>query len=224
VRTSMLPTLPEWTAGLRVSLRDPVLRLLVVFMAVTSVGEGIMLTLMAPFVIRVLHGDAGSYGVILAVQAVGGIAGGLLIAAYGRRLSIRVLVGAGSVLFGALDLMLFLYPLIMHGLWPAGILIALVGLPGAGITAGYTTALQVRAGDDHRGRVFGAFATVSAAAILLGIVSGGTLGNVLGIIPVIAVQGGGYLLIGLYLTFALPGNPDRRPAVPRSGLVRVSRN
>jgi hypothetical protein len=77
---------------------------------VTSIGEGIMLTLMAPFVIRVLHGDASAYGTILSLQAVGGIAGGVLVAAYGHRLSLSTLVGAGSVLFGALDLMLFLYP------------------------------------------------------------------------------------------------------------------
>jgi Na+/melibiose symporter-like transporter len=200
-----LPTWQEWAAGLRISWQDPVLRLLAVFMAVSSIGEGVMLTLMAPFVIRVLHGDASSYGAILALQAVGGIAGGLLIAAYGRRLSTRLLVGIGSVLFGALDLMLFLYPLITPWLWPAGLLIALAGLPGAGIIAGYTTALQVRAGDDHRGRVFGTFATVSAAAILLGIIGGGALGGVLGIIPVIAAQGGGYCLVGLYLTATLRG-------------------
>jgi hypothetical protein len=116
---------------------------------------------------------------------------------------VRTLVGAGSVLFGALDLMLFLYPLALPGLWPADILIALAGLPAAAVVAGYTTALQVQAGNDHRGRVFGAFATVSAATILLGIVIGGALGSVIGIIPVIAIQGAGYSGIGLYLIVAL---------------------
>ena len=193
-----------WTAGIRMCARDPVLRLMGVFIAVTSVGEGINLTLLAPFVTRDLHGDARAYGTILALQAVGGIAGGLLIASCGHRLSLRSLTGAGSVLFGVLDLALFLYPLAFPGLWPAGLLIACAGLPGAALAAGYTTALQVRAGDDHRGRVFGALAALQAAAILLGIAAGGTLGSAIGIIPVLAAQGAGYCTTGLCLTGFLP--------------------
>src|ERR1700691_5786769 len=108
-----------WMAGIRKCVHDPILRLMVAFIAVTSVGEGINLVLLAPFVSRILHGDASAYGTILSLQAVGGIAGGVLVAAYGHRLSMRTLVGAGSVLFGAVDLMLFLYPLALPGLLPA---------------------------------------------------------------------------------------------------------
>ena len=201
-------TRAEWMAGIRKCVHDPILRLMVAFIAVTSVGEGINLVLLAPFVSRILHGDASAYGTILSLQAVGGIAGGVLVAAYGHRLSLRVLVGAGSVLFGATDLMLFLYPLALPGLLPAGILIALAGLPGAALAAGYATALQIQAGDDHRGRVFGAFATVQAAAILLGIAAGGALGSSIGIIPVLAAQGVGYCGIGCYLTAALHGTQE----------------
>jgi Na+/melibiose symporter-like transporter len=201
----------EWAAGIRKCVRDPILRLMIAFIAVTSVGEGISLALLAPFVSRVLHGDASAYGTILALQAVGGIAGGVLMASYGHRLPVRALVGAGSVLFGALDLMLFLYPLALPGLWPAGLLIALAGLPGAALVAGYTTALQVQAGNDHRGRVFGAFATVQAAAILLGIAAGGTLGSAIGIVPVLAAQGVAYCGAGLYLTAALHGRREPGP-------------
>jgi Na+/melibiose symporter-like transporter len=202
-RTTRRKAPAAWTAGIRMCARDPLLRLMIVFIAVTSVGEGINLTLLAPFVSRVLHGDASAYGTILALQAVGGIAGGILIAAYGHRLPVRTLVGAGSVLFGALDLALFLYPLALPGLWLAGLLIALAGLPGAALAAGYTTALQVQAGDGHRGGVFGAFATIQAAAILLGIAAGGVLGSAIGIIPVLAAQGAGYCGTGLFLTIAL---------------------
>lgn len=196
-------TRAEWTAGIRKCVLDPILRLMVVFIVVTSVGEGINLVLLAPFVSRVLHGDASAYGTILSLQAVGGIAGGVLVSAYGHRLSMGMLVGIGSVLFGTVDLMLFLYPLALPELPPAGILIALAGLPGAALAAGYTTTLQVQAGNDHRGRVFGAFATIQAVAILLGIAAGGVLGSAIGIIPVLAAQGVGYCGIGLYLIAAL---------------------
>src|ERR1700722_2954822 len=155
-RRSLRKFQTAWTAGIRMCAHDPVLRLMIVFISVTGVGEGINLTLLAPFVSRVLHGDARAYGTILALQAVGGIAGGILIAAYGHRLPART-----------------------------------------------PPALQVQAGDGHRGRVFGAFATVQAVAILLGIVAGGGLGSAIGIIPVLAAQGAGYCGTGLFLTVAL---------------------
>jgi Na+/melibiose symporter-like transporter len=201
----------EWTVGLRLVIRNRTLRLMLMFVAVSAVGEGIMLTLIAPFVRHILHGGASDYGTILALQAVGGIAGGIAFAAYGHRLGIRTLVGAGSVLFGALDLMLFLYPLIRPVLWPAGVLIALAGVPGAGVIAGYTTAVQVNTEDSYRGRVFGVLATMTGAGTLIGIAGAGLLGKTVGIVPVIAAQGAGYLLVGLLLTVAL--RPPA-PAVP----------
>ncbi|HEX3648520.1 MAG TPA: MFS transporter, partial [Pseudonocardiaceae bacterium] len=110
----------EWVSGVRLLLRKPLLRLIAVFLAVTSIGEGVVSTMFAPFLTGVLHASAPAYGLILAFQAVGGIAGGLAVAAFGHRWSPRTLVGVGAVLFGVTDLVLFLYPLVWHVLWPAG--------------------------------------------------------------------------------------------------------
>jgi len=52
---------------------------------VTSVGEGTMSTLFTPFVERVLHGSSQDLGLIVAAQAIGGIAGGMVAAASGHR-------------------------------------------------------------------------------------------------------------------------------------------
>ena len=193
----------EWLSGMRLLLRKPLLRLTFTFIAVVSVGEGVVTTLFAPFLTGVLHASAPAYGLILALQAVGGIAGGLVVAAYGQRLSPRALVGVGGLLFGATDLLLFLYPLVWHVLWPAGVLIILAGIPGAAVVAGYTSTLQAGAADSHRGRVFGAVATMSAGTGLVGIAAAGVLGGVLGIVPVIAVQGAGYVLAGTFVVIAL---------------------
>ena len=108
---------------------------MIVFIAVTSIGEGVNVTLLAPFVSRILRGDASAYGTILALQAVGGV-GGILVAGYGHGLPIRTLVGVGSILFGALDLPVILYPLALPGLWLAGLLIARPGCPAPRLTAG----------------------------------------------------------------------------------------
>ena len=101
----------ELAEGLRRSVRHRVVRALTVFILVTATGEGIMSTLFAPFVRHVLHGSSQAYGVVAAVQAIGGILGGLLVASVGHRVSPAKLLSWGAVAFGAVDLAIFLYPL-----------------------------------------------------------------------------------------------------------------
>jgi MFS family permease len=181
-----------------------VLRALLVFLAVTCVGEGIFGTLFAPFVRSVLHGAGGAYGAISAAQAVGGIAGGLVVAALGDRLNPATALGAGALAFGALDLALFLYPLAFSAIWPAVILIALAGLPGALLLTGAMTLLQRNTGHGLRGRVFGALGVVEGVAVVAGTLTAGLLAQTLGIVSVLAAQGAGYVLAGAAMLALLP--------------------
>jgi Na+/melibiose symporter-like transporter len=187
----------EWRAGLTLATRHPVLRALLLFLAVTCVGEGIFGTLFAPFVRSVLHGGGGAYGLVSSAQAVGGIAGGLVVAAVGDRLNPASALGAGALAFGALDLALFLYPLAWPAVWPAAALIAAAGLPGALLFAGAMTLLQRHAVDGVRGRVFGALGVVEGVAVVAGTLTAGLLAQALGIVPVLAAQGAGYLVAGI---------------------------
>ncbi|MEJ3750279.1 hypothetical protein WEI85_44350 [Actinomycetes bacterium KLBMP 9797] len=84
---------------------------------------------------------------------------------------------------------------------------ALVGLPGALMVAALTTLLQTGAGDGYRGRVFGAASALRGAAMLIGTLAAGVLGERLGIVPVIAAQGAGYCAAGL-LILALLSRPS----------------
>ncbi|MEV1178995.1 MFS transporter, partial [Nonomuraea sp. NPDC049784] len=90
----------QWVAGLRLAARDGGVRLLVAYMVITGLGEGIFATLAAPFVSDVLGGDGDAYGLFLSVQAVGGIAGGLVVALHPGRAVPRVLLGGATVVFG----------------------------------------------------------------------------------------------------------------------------
>lgn len=195
----------EWAEGLRVCTRERVLRVILIFLAVTSVGEGIMGTLFAPFVRSVLHGSGQDYGFIVAAQAVGGIVGGLIAAAVGNRARASRLFGWGAVAFGAVDLVMFLYPLAWVAVWPAVVCMVVVGLPGALTLAGAMTLLQRGTASGNRGRVFGALGAVEGLAVVAGSVTAGLLGQATGIIPVLAAQGGGYLLAGLAVLAALRG-------------------
>ncbi|MFF5296728.1 MFS transporter [Paractinoplanes globisporus] len=197
----------QWREGTRITLTDRTLRTLMAFALITGVGEAIMMTLMAPFVRDVLHGGNEAYGTIMAAQAIGGLAGGMVATLIGHRFPPRLLLGAGAVVFGLLDLALFLYPLAAGVVWPAPIIMVLVGLPSALTLAGLTTVFQTATSDSHRGRVFGAITALQAAAMLIGIGLAGALPAHIGIVPVIAVQGAGYLTAGLLVLAVL--RPER---------------
>lgn len=205
--------LREWAAGLRIATRGRPLRVFLAFTLITGVGEAIIGTLAAPFVRDVLGGDARAYGVIMAAQAVGGIAGGVLATATGHRFAPRAMFGWGAVTFGVLDLTLFLYPLLTHALWPAMALIALAGIPVAFLAAGSMTVFQQATEDRHRGRVYGAMLAADGAAMLLGTIAAGALADRIGILPVITAQGVVYAGAGVLVLLALPRHTPVRPAV-----------
>jgi Na+/melibiose symporter-like transporter len=206
--------LREFTHGARIAAHNPTLRLLLLFILITGVGEAVMGTLMAPFVRDVLHGNAEAYGLIMSSQAAGGIIGGLAVATTGSRFPPRHLLGYGALTFGLLDLALFLYPLLTHALWPAFALMIAVGLPGALTVSGLFTLFQTTTSDAHRGRIFGLANAAEGAAMLAGALASGALGRHLGIVPVIATQAAGYCAAGALMLVFLP--PATHPARPPS--------
>ena len=187
----------ELRDGLRLSSRHRVLRALMIFALVTSVGEGIMSTLFTPFVEHVLHGSSQEFGLVVAAQAVGGILGGVLAAGFGHRVRAARLLSCGAIVFGLVDLAIFLYPLGYVAVWPAVVGMVVVGLPGALTMAGLITLFQRSTADSHRGRVFGALSALEGVTVLAGTLGAGYLSRYAGIVPVLAIQGAGYVVAGL---------------------------
>jgi MFS family permease len=218
----------EWTVGLRAAAGSRVIRVLLLFLLITSTGEGIMGTLFAPYVRSVLHSDAQVLGVITSVQAIGGIAGGFVAASVGERWSPVRMLGAGAVVFGLIDLAIFLYPLVLVEPWPAVVGMILVGVPGAVAIAGMMTLFQRNTEDAQRGRVFGLVFMARSVAVVVGTTCAGFLGEAIGIIPVLAFQGVGYVVAGCLVLATLmrddvpeeeraTADAEERPgAVPRA--------
>jgi Na+/melibiose symporter-like transporter len=204
----------EWADGMRLVTGNRVLRLLTGFVLVTAIGEGIMSTLFAPFVRSVLHGGSGAYGMVVAVQAIGGLIGGLCAVSLAQRVSAARMAGIGAVLFGLVDLAIFLYPLWHVAVWPAAMGMIIVGLPGAVTIAGLMTLFQRNTADSHRGRVFGALGAAEGLAVLLGTLAAGWLGEAIGIVPILAVQGAGYVVAGFAVLVLMRRSPDGAAALP----------
>ncbi|NUR07844.1 MAG: MFS transporter [Nocardioidaceae bacterium] len=202
----------EWVEGLHASWAATPLRVLLVFCLITSVGEGIMGTLFAPYVRSVLHSGAQTLGVVTSAQAVGGIVGGLVVATFGARWSPVRMLGAGAVVFGLVDLAIFLYPLVLVQAWPAVLGMVVVGLPGAVVVAGMMTLFQQHSTDAQRGRVFALVMLARSLATVVGTTAAGFLGDAVGIVPVLAVQGVGYVVAGLLVLVVLTRTREAAPS------------
>ena len=191
----------EWREGLELVLRHPVLRALLVFFVITRIGEGLVGTLFVPWATDVLRTDAAGYGWILSAQAVGGLGGAVVVGRFGSRIRPLRLLVVSSVVFGLIDLVLFTYPAFYPVLGPALVGMVIVGVPAAAMGAANATLQQTYAADTHRGRVVGALLAVGALGSLVGAVGAGLLGEVLPVVPLLIVQGSGYVVAGLAVAF-----------------------
>jgi Na+/melibiose symporter-like transporter len=204
----------EWRAGLVVVWNEPVLRALLVFVAVTRVGEGLTSTLFVPWATDVLHTDAAGYGALQSTQAVGGLIGAVAIGRFGMRADPILLLVTGGLAFGLIDLVLFTYPLIYPFVGPAFIGMLLVGVPVTAVGTGFSTLQQTRSPDTHRGRAIGAIAAVGAVGSLIGASGAGLLGEFLPIVALLVVQGGGYVLATVVFVMLMRGRGPTVPAGP----------
>ncbi|GIG68540.1 MFS transporter [Phytomonospora endophytica] len=187
----------EFAEGIKVIVASRTLLIIFLMFAVMSVGEGIMGSLFAVWVTDVLHGEAPELSWLIAAQAVGGIAGGLVGGRFASRWSPRLLLGVGMLLFGAIDLAIFTYPLLWVNVAPGIVGMILVGIPGVIASAGAMTLFQRSTDDAYRGRAFAAVGTVMAASMLLGTGVAVLLTGPLPIVAVLSIQGITPMLAGL---------------------------
>ncbi len=193
----------DWLAGLRLVPSDRLIVVLFIFTAITGVGEGIISALFVPFVTKVLGGNGLAFGWILSAQAVGGLAGSFVVGHVSGRIAPARLLGIGAILFGLTDLAVFWYPFFVPGIVLALLFMVLAGVLATGIGVSFLTMQQTAVSDAYRGRLLGAFGTTSALVGLIGSATAGVLGDRIGIVPVISVQGFGYLAAGVMVTVTM---------------------
>ncbi len=210
--------LREIGEGVQAIRRSTVLRAIFAVIAVTAIGEGIMGSLFAVFVVDALHGDVPQVGWLMSAQAVGGILGGLGAGYAARKASPQRLLTVGLLLFGVIDLIIFNYPRWFDAFPPVVTLFVLVGVPTAIMNAAAFTLLQIAVPDALRARVFSAILVVEALSGLIGALVAGTLTERFGVISVLTAQGAVYVLAAFVFAYFI-----RRPAAvaPAPELVTV---
>jgi MFS family permease len=188
----------EWMDGMRVIRgAGETTRMILAFAAITGVGEGIIVTLFVPYAVDVLDGGGPLYGALISAQAIGGIAGGLLLGVIASPLPPARLLALSAIVFGSIDLVIFTYPAFLEGYALALVLMVVVGFPGAALLASYTTLTQTAVADAYRGRLIAAVTTVGSLTMLVGMVVASVLGDVVGVVPLLVVQAAAYPAFGV---------------------------
>jgi MFS family permease len=121
---------------------------------------------------KVLHYTTAQYGLILSVFGLALAIGPLVLGPLSERWSKKPLIVLGSLLFGALNVVMFLaplYPLLLVGATLAGLGCALAGPALGGIYLGATT-------EQTRGQVMGLRGSAISAAVMLGPLTQALLG------------------------------------------------
>jgi predicted MFS family arabinose efflux permease len=147
----------------------------------------------------VLHGDADTYGFLMAASGVGSLSSALAIA-FGQRPTMRLMViGAGAigvalVLLGASTSL----PISL-------VLMLILGWGVIAMAATTNTLIQLTVPDALRGRVMSVYTTVFAGSTPIGGLFAGTLAAVAGVGIALIAGGALALLTALVVAWRLPG-------------------
>jgi len=176
----------EWMEGVRIMRGDRTLTALFVAQGVAMAGQGIFEVLRVPFIRDVLHGDAGVFGLLVSIEGVGGLLGGALVGAVGRVIAPGRLLALGVATVAILMLIGVNIPVL-----PLAVaLFAIAGLPMVTWLVSSQTVAQGAAPDRYRGRVLGAYGTMTALATVGGMAVASLGGTHAAVRPLLNVAAG----------------------------------
>ncbi len=202
--------------GLRFVARDPYLRVLTVFAALSNIGLVGYQSILVVFLVREVGVTPGVVGALAAATSLGGLLGAASATALARRLgSARSLLiaEAGAAPFG------LLIPLTTPR---TGLALTVAGgfIVGAGVAVGNVlkgSFRQTYSPHDLLGRITVSMHLISYGTIPLGALLGGALGTALGVRPAMWIIMSGLALTGLILLIGplrrhreLPDRPTTR--------------
>jgi MFS family permease len=205
--------LTELLGGFRHVYATPVLRRMVIALAVALSVVGFAETAIFAVASNELHRSASFIGVLMSAQGVGAIVGGPMSAPVMRRIGERWLSGLGLILV-AIGALLFeggSLPIVLVGAVVFG-----VALPP--LLVGAYTLLQLRTPSELQGRAFSAFDLIASLPQTISIAVGAALITVLGYEGELSIIAGVVALSALILLLPVRGEPrfGPRPVTPEA--------
>jgi MFS family permease len=203
--------------GIRFAARDPYLRVLTVFGAVSNIGLIGYQAILVVFLVREVGITPGTVGGLVAAMSLGGVLGAAIATPVARRFGTARGLLLAELLAAPFGLLI---PLTGPG--PRLALVAAAGvIIGAGVAVGNVikgSFRQTYTPHHLLGRVTSSMQLVNYGTIPLGALLSGALGTVLGVRPTMWIMTGGLALTGLILLAGplrrhrdLPGHPSSEP-------------
>lgn len=205
----------QMAEGARFLVRDAVLRQIALVVGVSALAFGFMETVNFAIVDEVLGRDAAFLGVLVTVQSVGAVLGGLLVGRMSRWMPEGMVIAAALVA-GAASTAVLVVPDVLAV--SAGFLVAGFILPLIGVAS--TTAIQRRAPAEALGRAFGSFSFVLNVCTVLSIGMGVGMVSWVDYRAALMVMAVAALLSALYL-FTRPEQRVFTVDVPREAVDRT---
>ncbi len=191
----------EWKEGIEIVRTDRVIGILFLTVVLLNFG-GIMIDpLGAPYMVEIVKVGPEIFGWLTAVQAAGGILGGLLAGRISQRMATARVYGWAEIVLGMIIFIRYNIP----ELPVLFVMTFLIGLPASLGAAALDTLFQQKVPNPYLGRIIGALNTTIGLTSLFGVLGiSGMLGEVLGIIPVLNIAAGITGLSGLIALLYLP--------------------
>lgn len=196
----------DFSSGFRVVLRRRALSYMLIVLAIAMLGDSILTVLWVAFFQDVVGVGSAEYGIVLTVRGVAGIVGGLIMSAIGSRFKPKDLITVGLLITGIAIVGMVLVPVYEITL----AITLLISAPLMAWLISSQTWLQSHSPDEFRGRVFGAYNTLSGLLMVIGIGFASGLGETLGISNTLGVGGVIYIFSGVlaYTLLRSIGSPE----------------
>jgi predicted MFS family arabinose efflux permease len=216
------PAVAAWLDGLAEFRTDRRLRVIMVTLALCSVAQGMYLVLFVVFVTGPLAGGEAEVGLLRGIQAVGGLAAGILVATAARRSSPAWLLGGGALALGLSSMLTWNLQHLTTSMGVYIVLFAVLGAPGVFFTSGLFTVLQKTAAP---GRVVATAFAAMAAFQVVGMLATGLLARQWSLGWLLNLQATMIILGGLVAMTGLRQRPgdDRFRTGPASRPARSAR-
>jgi MFS family permease len=194
----------------------PPIRTILFFVSWLSLVATANTTLMPVFAKDILHGDAKTYGFLMAAIGVGAIIGAIYLASRRSVLGLGRIIAIASGIFGV-GLISFS---LSHALWLSLLLLLLTGFGMMVHMASSNTILQTMVDDDKRGRVMSLYVMAFMGMAPFGSLAGGSLAGTIGA-PSTLIIGGASCILGSFLLMRkLPSLREMgRPIYMRKGIL-----
>jgi len=191
----------DWKEGIKIVRTNHVIGVLFLTVVLLNFG-GIMIDpLSAPYMVEIVKVGPEIFGWLTAVQAAGGILGGLLAGRISQKMATARVYGWAEMILGVIIFIRYNIPYLPV----LFVMTFLIGLPAALGAAALDTLFQQKVPNAYLGRIIGALNTTIGFTSLFGVLGiSGLLSEVLGIIPVLNIAAGITAVTGVIALLYLP--------------------